>query len=81
MSELDIIWTFYWTFSHAFMGYPFLPEEELSPEERKELEELKREVEQGECVPLEEVLKKYGTKKGLSTRWCFLNGLSSFWTV
>jgi Zn-dependent M32 family carboxypeptidase len=37
-----------------------LPEEEISPEERKELREIEKEMERGECVPLEEVLKKHG---------------------
>jgi predicted transcriptional regulator len=40
-----------------------IPEEEVSPEEMKELNALKREAERGECVPLEEVLKKHGAKK------------------
>ena len=41
-----------------------IPEvEELSPEQIKELEALKKEVEEGECIPLEEVLKKHGVKK------------------
>jgi Zn-dependent M32 family carboxypeptidase len=37
-----------------------IPEEEISPEERKELREIEKEMERGECVPLEEVLKKHG---------------------
>lgn len=40
-----------------------LPEEEISPEERKELREIEKEMEQGECVPLEEVIKKHGVKR------------------
>lgn len=40
-----------------------IPEEEISPEERKELREIEKEMERGECVPLEEVLKKHGVKK------------------
>jgi len=40
-----------------------IPEEEISPEERKELREIEKEMERGECVPLEEVLKKHGAKK------------------
>ena len=39
-----------------------LPEEEISPEERKELREIEKEMERGECVPLEEVIKKHGVK-------------------
>ncbi len=41
-----------------------IPEEKISPEESKELKVLKREVEEGKYVPLEEVLKKHGVKKG-----------------
>jgi hypothetical protein len=41
-----------------------IPEEKISSEEMKELEALKHEAEKGECVPLEEVLKKHGVKKG-----------------
>jgi hypothetical protein len=37
-----------------------IPEEKVSAQEIKELETLKREAEQGECIPLEEVLKKHG---------------------
>ena len=40
-----------------------IPEEKVSPEEMKELKALKREALRGECVPLEEVLKKHGAKK------------------
>ena len=40
-----------------------IPEERVSPEEMKELEALKQEALRGECVPLEEVLKKHGAKK------------------
>ena len=40
-----------------------IPEEEVSPEEVKELREIEAEMDQGECVPLEEVKQKYGTKK------------------
>ena len=40
-----------------------IPEEKVSPEEMKELKALKREAERGECVPLEEVLKKHGAKR------------------
>jgi Zn-dependent M32 family carboxypeptidase len=40
-----------------------LPEEEISPEERKELREIEKEMKRGECVPLEEVLKKHGVKR------------------
>ena len=35
-----------------------IPEEKVSPEEMKELKALKREALRGECVPLEEALKK-----------------------
>ncbi len=40
-----------------------MPEKKISPEEMRELEALKQEALQGECVPLEEVLKKHGAKK------------------
>lgn len=40
-----------------------IPEEEVSPEELKELKALRDEALHGECVPLEEVLKKYGARK------------------
>ena len=40
-----------------------LPEEKIAPEEMEELETLKQEALRGECVPLEEVLKKHGAKK------------------
>ena len=40
-----------------------LKEERISPEETKELKALKREALRGECVPLEEVLKKHGAKR------------------
>ncbi len=40
-----------------------IPEEKVSAQEMKELETLKHEAEQGECIPLEEVLKKHGAKK------------------
>ncbi len=40
-----------------------IQEEEISPKEIEELKALKHESEQGECVPLEEVLKKHGVKK------------------
>jgi hypothetical protein len=37
-----------------------IPEgEELSPEEIKELDALSKEVDEGECVPLNQVLEKY----------------------
>ena len=40
-----------------------IPEEKVRPEEMKELKALRREALRGECVPLEEVLKKHGAKK------------------
>ncbi len=40
-----------------------IPEEKISPEEVKELREIEKEMERGECVPLEEVMAKYGVKK------------------
>lgn len=41
-----------------------IPEgEELSPEEIKELDVLSKEMEEGQCVPLDEVLEKYGVAK------------------
>ncbi len=36
-----------------------MPEEEVSPEEVKELREIEAEMDRGECVPLEEVKRKY----------------------
>jgi hypothetical protein len=43
-----------------------IPEEKISSEEMEELEVLKHEAEQGKCVPLEEVLKKHGAKRGMN---------------
>jgi hypothetical protein len=40
-----------------------LPEEEVNPEEIEELKILKEEALRGECVSLEEVMKKHGAKK------------------
>jgi len=40
-----------------------IPEEEISPEEVKELREIEAEMKRGECVTLEEVKRKYGAKK------------------
>lgn len=41
-----------------------IPEgEELSPEEIKELDALEKEMEEGQCVPSEEVLEKHGVAK------------------
>lgn len=40
-----------------------IPEEEVSPEEMKELKTLKEEALRGECVSLEEVKAKYRVKK------------------
>jgi hypothetical protein len=40
-----------------------IPEEEVSPEEVKELREIEAEMNRGECVTLEEVKRKYGAKK------------------
>ena len=40
-----------------------IPQEKVSPEEMKELESLRHEAESGECISLEEVLKKHGVKK------------------
>ncbi len=40
-----------------------IPEEEISPEEARELKEIEAEMARGECVTLEEVKRKYGTKK------------------
>jgi hypothetical protein len=38
---------------------PKKKEEKVSAQEMKKLERLKREAEQGECIPLGEVLKKH----------------------
>lgn len=45
--------------------YALIPEEEISPKLRKELEKRKREIEEGkvELIPLEEVLKKHLSTK------------------
>jgi hypothetical protein len=41
-----------------------IPEgEELKPEEIKELDVLSKEMDEGQCVPLAEVLKKHGAPK------------------
>jgi hypothetical protein len=40
-----------------------IPEEQISPDEVKELKALKREAEHGECIPLEQVLKRHGAKQ------------------
>jgi Zn-dependent M32 family carboxypeptidase len=40
-----------------------IPEEEVSQEEVKELREIEAKMNRGECVPLEEVKRKYGSKK------------------
>jgi len=40
-----------------------LPEEELSQREWREIEEIEREMEKGECVSLEEVQRRYGARK------------------
>ena len=40
-----------------------IPEEKVTPEEMKELKTLKEGALQGECVSLEEVMKKHGAKK------------------
>mgnify|MGYP001036735779 CR=1 FL=1 len=40
-----------------------LPEEELSQREWREIEEIEREMEKGECVSLEEVRRRYGARK------------------
>ncbi len=40
-----------------------IPEEKVSPEEMKELKALKEEALRGECVSLEEVMKKHEVKK------------------
>ena len=37
--------------------------EELSPEETKELDILSKEIDEGNCVPIEQVIKKYGAQK------------------
>jgi hypothetical protein len=38
-----------------------IPEgEELSPQEKKELDILSKEMDNGECIPLEQVMEKYG---------------------
>lgn len=40
-----------------------IPEEEVSPEEVKELREIEAEMNRGESVTLEEVKRKYGARK------------------
>jgi len=39
-----------------------LPEEEISEEEWKEIKEIEAEIEEGKCVPLEEVRRKHGVR-------------------
>ncbi|KPV65322.1 MAG: hypothetical protein AOA65_0267 [Candidatus Bathyarchaeota archaeon BA1] len=39
-----------------------LPEEEISEEEWREVKEIEAEIKRGECVPLEDVRRKYGVK-------------------
>ena len=39
-----------------------LPEEEISEEELKEIEEAEAEIERGEYVTLEELMKEYGVE-------------------
>lgn len=39
-----------------------LPEEEVSEEELKEIEEAEAEIERGEYVTLEELMKEYGAE-------------------
>ncbi|MBX5321589.1 MAG: hypothetical protein QHH12_07025 [Candidatus Bathyarchaeota archaeon] len=40
-----------------------LPEEEISEEEWKEIDEIEREMEKGEYVSLEDIRRRYGAKK------------------
>jgi hypothetical protein len=41
-----------------------IPEgEKLSPEEIKELDVLSKEMDEGECIPIEQVMEKYGAPK------------------
>jgi len=40
-----------------------IPEEQVSPEEMKELKVLRRQALHGECISLEEVLKKHEAKR------------------
>ncbi len=40
-----------------------IPEEETSPEERKELRKIEKEMTRGECVSLEEAKKQFGAKR------------------
>jgi uncharacterized protein len=46
---------------------PLSPKEKVNSEEMNELKALKQEALRGECVPLEEVLKKQGAKKRVKT--------------
>lgn len=39
-----------------------LPEEEISEEEWREIEEIETEMERGECLPLEDVRRKHGVQ-------------------
>jgi|YelNatPaOPRAMG01_1025707.scaffolds.fasta_scaffold30673_8 hypothetical protein len=39
-----------------------LPEEEISEDELKEIEEAEAEIERGEYIPLEELLKEHGVE-------------------
>ena len=40
-----------------------MPEEEISPKERKEIRQIEREMAQGKCVTFEEAQKKFGARK------------------
>ena len=47
----------------ANLAESLIPEEKVNPEEMKELKTLKREALRGECVSMEEVLKKHEAKR------------------
>ena len=40
-----------------------IPEEEISPKERKEIRRAEKEMERGECITFEDAQKKLGAKK------------------
>jgi hypothetical protein len=48
--------------SLANLAEMLIPEEEVSPEEVKELKILRKEALSGKCVSFEDVLKKHGAK-------------------
>jgi hypothetical protein len=40
-----------------------IPEEEISPKERKEIRQAERDMARGECITFEDAQKKFGARK------------------